>query len=158
MSRILILLFALVATWLLWSGLYKPLLLSLGVLSVVLTLWLCLRMELHQRAVFALDLAPRLLGFWLSLLIDIIKANLHVARIILTPSLPISPTLVKLTPELKGQVGRATLANSITLTPSTVTLDAHQGVFLIHCLTEESAQETRKSDIGVRLKRLLGDR
>ena len=80
------------------------------------------------------------------------------ARIILSPGLPISPTLVQLEPELDGQVGRATLANSITLTPSTVTIDAHRGVFLVHCLTRESARETRESDLGQRLQRALGDR
>jgi multicomponent Na+:H+ antiporter subunit E len=158
MSRILILIGALSATWLVWSGLYKPLLLGLGVISVALTLWLSLRMRLHHRAVFALDLAPRLLGFWAGLLRDIIRSNFMVARIILSPSLPISPTLIRIEPKLEGQVGRAVLANSITLTPSTVTLDAHRGVFLIHCLTTESARETRESDIGERLQRALGDR
>ncbi len=158
MARTLILLFALAGTWLVWSGLYKPLLFGLGVLSVALTYWLCLRMGLLRREVFALDLVPRLLGFWASLVVDIVRSNLVVARIVLTPSLPISPTLVQLEPSLKGQVGRATLANSITLTPSTVTLDAHEGVFLVHCLTRDSACEIRDSDIGRRLRNALGDR
>jgi multicomponent Na+:H+ antiporter subunit E len=158
MRRILILIVALSVTWLVWSGLYKPLLLGLGVLSVALTLWLSLRMGLHRRAVFALDLAPRLLIFWARLLRDVIRSNFTVARIILSPSLPISPTLIRIEPKLEGQVGRATLANSITLTPSTVTLDAHKGVFIIHCLTAESARETRESDISERLQRALGDR
>lgn len=158
MIRILILTLALVGTWLVWSGLFKPLLLGLGVISVGLTVWLCLRMGLHRKEVFALDLVPNLLTFWVMLLRDIVKANITVARIVLTPSLPISPTLVRLEPPLPGQVGRATLANSITLTPSTVTLDAHRGVFIVHCLTEASAQETRDSDIGRRLQKALGDR
>ena len=158
MLRLLILTAALVATWLIWSGLYKPLLLGLGVVSVALTLWLSVRMGLHRQAVFALDLVPRLLVFWAGLLVDIIKSNFVVARIILTPSLPISPTVVRLEPRLEGQVGRATLANSITLTPSTVTLDAHRGVFLVHCLTEDSARETCNSDLGEQLRRALGDR
>ena len=72
MIRLLILVVALVATWLVWSGLYKPLLLGLGVVSVALSLWLSLRLGLHHRAVFALDLVPKLLGFWASLLDDII--------------------------------------------------------------------------------------
>ena len=158
MHRLLIMVVALAATWLVWSGLYKPLLIGLGVLSVALTMWLVVRMHLHQKAVFALDLVPRLVMFWAGLLVDIVKSNIVVARIILSPSLPISPTLVKLEPKLEGQVGRATLANSITLTPSTVTLDAHRGTFLVHCLTEESARETRESDLGERLLRALDDR
>lgn len=158
MSRVLILLFALAGTWLIWSGLYKPLLLGLGALSVAVTLWLVLRMRLHDKAVFALDLVPNLLGFWATLLVDIVKSNIMVARIILSPRLPISPSLVKLEPHLEGQVGRATMANCITLTPSTVTLDAHRGVFIVHCLTEESAEATRNSDMGKRLEKALGAR
>lgn len=158
MVRLLILAVALAATWLIWSGLYKPLLLSLGILSVGLTLWLSVRMHLHRKAVFALDLAPRLVFFWAGLLADIVKSNLVVARIVLDPRLPIKPTLVKLEPRLRGQVGRATLANSITLTPSTVTLDAHRGVFLVHCLTEESAREICEGGLGERLQRAVGDR
>lgn len=158
MLRILILALALSATWLIWSGLYKPLLLGLGVVSVALTLWLSARMGLHRKEVYALDLVPRLLGFWATLMLDIVKSNFVVARIILSPSLPISPTMVKLEPPLKGSVGRATMANCITLTPSTVTLDAYRGEFLVHCLTERSAAETRDSAIGQRLERALGDR
>jgi multicomponent Na+:H+ antiporter subunit E len=158
MFRLLILAAALVATWLVWSGMFKPLLLGLGAVSVALTLWLSVRMGLHQKAVFALDLVPRMLRFWFTLLVDIVRSNFIVARIILTPGLPISPTMVKLEPPLEGQVGRATLANSITLTPSTVTLDAHRGVFLVHCLTEASANEIRDGDLGDRLQRTLGDR
>ncbi|MEE4188468.1 MAG: Na+/H+ antiporter subunit E [Roseobacter sp.] len=156
--RLLILIVALTGTWLIWSGLYKPLLLGLGVLSVSLTLWLSMRMGLHRKEVFALDLIPRLFGFWLTLLVDIVKSNFQVARIVLSPSLPISPTMVELKPDLEGQVARATMANCITLTPSTVTIDAHQGVILVHCLTEASAREQQASDMGTRLKRLLGDR
>lgn len=158
MLRILILIVALAGTWLVWSGLYKPLLLGLGVLSVGLTIWLSLRMGLQSRAVFALDLAPRLLGFWFRLLIDIIKSNIAVARIILSPSLPISPTMVKLEPKLEGQVALATMANCITLTPSSVTLDVYRGEFRVHCLTAESARDVIESDIEQRLKILLGDR
>lgn len=158
MGRFLILILALEATWLVWSGFYKPLLLGLGGVSVILACWLCWRMGLLRREVFALDLVPRLLGFWASLFVDIVKSNFTVARIVLSPSLPISPTMVELEPPLEGQVGRATMANSITLTPSTVTLDAHRGKFIVHCLTEDSARETRESDIGERLQRALGDR
>ncbi len=156
--RFAILLAALVFTWLAWSGLFKPLLLGLGVVAVSLTLWLSARMGLLRREVFALDLTPRMFGFWAGLLVDIVKSNFVVARIILSPSLPISPCMIRLQPPLPGQVGRATLANCITLTPSTVTVDAHRGVFLVHCLTRESARETLDSDIGERLHRALGDR
>jgi multicomponent Na+:H+ antiporter subunit E len=158
MLRATILLLALAATWLLWSGLYKPLLLGLGLLSLAITLWLSLRMGLARREVFALDLVPKLVAYWASLLVDIVKSNFVVARIILSPGLPISPQMVELKPDLEGQVARATHANSITLTPSTVTLDSYRGTVLVHCLTQQSAEDTRNNSYATRLARLLGDR
>ncbi|MEE4173691.1 MAG: Na+/H+ antiporter subunit E [Xanthomonadales bacterium] len=158
MLRFLILAAALVVTWLVWSGLYKGLLLALGLFSVALVLWLCVRMGLFRRAVYALDLVPKLLGYWVRLLIDVVKSNFVVARIILSPSLPISPTMIELAPKLEGQVGLATMANSITLTPSTVTLDVHDQILKVHCLTEASARAQLASDIDVQLARALGDR
>ena len=158
MIRFTILAIALALTWLIWSGLYKPLLLGLGVLSVALTVWLAVRMRLTRQEIFSLDLVPRMFGFWGGLLVDIVKSNLRVARIVLSPSLPISPTVVKFNAVPEGRIGQATLANSITLTPSTVTLDAHQGVLLVHCLTEQSARETLDSDMGDQIKRVMGSR
>ena len=158
MYRLVMLAIALVAVWLIWSGLYKPLIIGLGVLSVALTLWLSVRMDLTNRAFFALDLVPRLLGFWAWLLVEIIRSNFKVAAIILSPRLPISPVMVKMLPPTQGIVGQATLANSITLTPGTLTVDAHEGEFIVHCLTEAGARETVDGDMGQRLVRAVGER
>ncbi|MEM1412845.1 MAG: Na+/H+ antiporter subunit E [Pseudomonadota bacterium] len=158
MLRVIIMIVALTVTWLVWSGLYKGLLLGLGVVSVSLTLWLSVRMGLHRKAVFSLDLIPNMITFWLWLLKEIVKSNFVVARVILSPSLPVSPTLLRLEPPLEGQVGLATMANCITLTPSTVTVDAFEGVFTVHCLTKDSAADMRASDMGARIKKAIGAR
>ena len=160
MKRSLILLGALAITWLVWSGLYKPQILAFGVLSLMVVMWLVARMDLTRREVFTLDLIPRLLGFWGWLLVAIIRSNLQVVRIILTPKLPISPTLMRLEPPKMGLVGRATLANSITLTPGTLTIDAKadEGGFRIHCLTAEGAAELKGGDMAGRVAGLVGDR
>ena len=158
MRRTIILAVALVVTWLVWSGSFKLLLLELGALTVILTLWLAHRMDLTRREVFSLDLLPRALGYWVWLLREIVRSNLTVARIVLSPRLPISPTMVTLRPELPGLIGQATLANSITLTPGTVTIDAHEGEFRVHSLTEQGARELRDSDMAARIARAFGDR
>lgn len=158
MIRIAILIAALVLTWLVWSGLYKPLLLILGMVSIALVVVLSARMDLLDRRVFALDLTPRLLGFWAWLLREIVLSNITVARIVLSPSLPISPTVIRIKPPLKGEIGQATLANCITLTPGTLTVDALDGVFLVHSLTEEGASEVKQGEMGQRLVRALGER
>lgn len=158
MTRIVILVAALATSWLVWSGLYKPLLLALGVLSVGLAVWLAIRMSLTEKRVFALDLVPRMLAFWGRLLVQIVKSNVAVARIILSPQLPISPTVIQYDPVRLGLVGQATLANSITLTPGTLTIDAHEGHFQIHCLTEAGADEVIASDFDKQIAQALEDR
>ena len=158
MTRTVILAGALTATWLIWSGLYKPLILGLGVLSLAITLWVVHRMELTRKELFALDLVPRMLGFWAWLARETLKSNLNVARIILSPGLPISPTMVTIDSPATGLVGQATLANCITMTPGTLTVDAHEGLLHIHCLTTDGARDMLESDIGQRVYRALGDR
>ena len=160
MKRTSILVGALTITWLIWSGLYKPPILAFGVVSLILVVWLAERMELTRKEVFTLDLIPRLLGFWGWLLAAIVRSNLDVVRIILSPRLPISPTLISLDPPTKGLVGRATLANSITLTPGTLTIDAKEegGVFRIHCLTAEGAEDLKSGEMASRVAKALGDR
>ena len=75
---------------------------------------------------------------------------MDVAKIILKPSMPISPTVVVLTAEAQTDVGQVILGNSITLSPGTVTLDLHEGQILIHCLNSESAKELQKGEANRR--------
>lgn len=156
MKRTIWLTLALAVTWLLWSGNFKPLLLLLGIVSVALTLALAQRMELMRREYFTLDLIPSMLRYWAWLLREIVRANLSVARIILTPSLPISPTMVTIRSPCSGLIGQATLANSITLTPGTLTVDAHEGELRVHCLTFAGARALRQGDMARRTLDSLG--
>jgi multicomponent Na+:H+ antiporter subunit E len=75
------------------------------------------------------------------LLIEIIKANIDVAKIVLDPKLPISPAIVKFKTKLKGDNAKVTLANSITLTPGTITIDIVGDTFYVHTLTKKAAEE-----------------
>lgn len=82
----------------------------------------------------------------------VIKANLEVAYIVLHPELPIRPGIVKVRTSLKTTAGRVALANSITLTPGTFTvdLDDEQGVLYVHWLTVKSddEEEARRKIVG----------
>jgi multicomponent Na+:H+ antiporter subunit E len=146
---VLLLLLILSVTWLLWSGLYKPLLVGLGIFSCVLSVYLAHRMGFFRHQAL-IGLIPRLPGYWLWLLREIIISSLEVAKLILKPSMPISPTVVVLTAETKTDVGQVILGNSITLSPGTVTLDLHEGKLLIHCLTSQSATELLKGEANRR--------
>ena len=130
----------LVGTWLLWSGVYVPLVLGLGLASSLLALYLAQRMGFFERGIYSLHLLPGLPRFWLWLLFEIVKANLSVAAVVLRPGKSLSPAVVDIETG-SGPIGRTLLANAITLTPGTVTLDVDVGRLRVHCLTRAAADE-----------------
>ncbi|MFT5578969.1 MAG: multicomponent Na+:H+ antiporter subunit E [Paraglaciecola psychrophila] len=149
LASVLLLLLVLAISWLLWSGLYKPLVIGLGAFSCVLSVYLAHRMGFFRhQALF--KLLPRLPGYWLWLLRETIVSSWDVAKLILSPSLPISPTVVALESAAQTDGGQVILGNSITLSPGTVTLDLHEGQLLIHCLTSESARELQNGEANRR--------
>ncbi|NJN51450.1 MAG: Na+/H+ antiporter subunit E [Gammaproteobacteria bacterium] len=142
-------------TWLVWSGIYTPLMLALGAGSCALVLWLAGRTGFFDQSVYALHLGPRLLPYWGWLAVAIVKANWTVARIVLSRHPPIQPTLATIDARQLSPVGQAILANSITLTPASVSLDVEEGRILVHCLTEASAQEVNDGEMLNRVTRIF---
>jgi multicomponent Na+:H+ antiporter subunit E len=69
---------------------------------------------------------------------ELVKSNLNLARIVLSPALPLNPGIVKVRTRLKSRMGRLLLANSITLTPGTLTVDIDGEWLYIHWVTVES--------------------
>ena len=91
---------------------------------------------------------------------EIVIANLEVAKIVLSPSLPIKPAIVKAKTTLKSDFGKMLLANSITLTPGTLTLDIEGDNVYIHCLkiddtSEENATKTITAKFEKHLRRFV---
>src|SRR6056297_1032240 len=85
----LLLLVALVAAWLLWSGLYKPLLLGLGAFSCLLTLYLVYRMGHFHRQAYALNYGVGYVGYLAWLCKEMVLSSLQVSRAVLSPGPPI---------------------------------------------------------------------
>ncbi len=139
MLRALVLTVLLVVAWLLWSGLFKPLLLGLGVFSCALTVYVVHRMGYFRDETFAFQYSPRLLGFWLWLGKEIFVSSLEVTRIVLSKDLRVAPQTVLLDVKNLKPVDQALLGNSITLTPGTLTLDVYKDRILVHALTKEGA-------------------
>jgi multicomponent Na+:H+ antiporter subunit E len=110
-------------------------LLGFGVGSSALVVYLAMRMDVVDHEGLPLQLHGR---FWLYapwLMKEILVANLHVARIILSPSLPISPIVVHYRSSQKTDLGRAIYANSITLTPGTITTGIQGDDLEVHSIT-----------------------
>ncbi|MTI95594.1 MAG: cation transporter [Firmicutes bacterium] len=76
-----------------------------------------------------------------SLLWQIVLANLQLARIVLDPKLPVQPGLVTFNPGLKTDLAKTLLANSITLTPGTLTIAVEGDTFVVHALTLAAARD-----------------
>ena len=150
------LLLILMFSWVLWSGIYKPLLLGLGLFSALLSVWLAQRIEFFRHPI-PLRALLRLPIFWGWLLREVIKSSIDVARIVLSPSLPISPTTVELTTTEATEAGKVILGNSITLSPGTVTIDVHEDRLLVHCLTREGAESLQSMEVEQRTARLRMD-
>lgn len=146
-ARILILLLLLAAAWVLWSGYLKPLLLGLGVVSCLLTVWIVRRMGYFDDETFAFHYDWRLLGFWAWLGVEVVKSSIEVARVVLRPRIDVEPSLVDVDGRDLDPVDLAVLGNSITLTPGTLTLDAHEGRLLVHALTADGAAALQSGEM-----------
>jgi multicomponent Na+:H+ antiporter subunit E len=106
-----------------------------GVASSVLVVLLAMRMETTDREGLPFHVGGRFFVYFPWLMKEIFVANVHVAKIILDPKLPISPILVHYRASQETDLGRAIYANSITLTPGTITTGVRGDELEIHSLT-----------------------
>jgi len=152
-SRYIILGLSLFGLWLLLSGHFEPLILGFGILSSILVTYVAWRMDGVDRYHFPLILlvTPRLVGFWVWLIKEIFKANVRVARIILDPKLPISPIVVPFRTCSKSDLGRMIYANSITLTPGTLTTGTQGEILRIHALTWHDVDGREEDELDHRI-------
>jgi multicomponent Na+:H+ antiporter subunit E len=132
--------------WLLLSGHYILLLISFGLFSVALVVLLALRMDVVDHEGHPLHLNPgALVIYWCWLLKEIFISNIYVCRLILDPAMPISPTVIALRSSQSSDLARVIFANSITLTPGTVTIDVDGDITEVHAITV-TALESRSEE------------
>ena len=144
--------------WLLWSGHFTPLLLSFGVGSCLFVLFLSRRMNIadEEGAPILLGLRPFSYVPWL--IKEVVISNFDVARRVLEPSLPIRPQMLKVKACQKGDLARVIFANSITLTPGTVSVDIQGDQITIHALSDKAAEFDETGEMDRRVTRLEGAR
>jgi multicomponent Na+:H+ antiporter subunit E len=145
---------ALFAAWLLLSGYFQAFLLTLGVLSCVLVVVIALRMDVVDHEAFPIHLTPRILTYWAWLLKEIWLAAIDVTKRVLSPSMPISPTLIELPTTQHSELGQVIYANSITLTPGTFTIRIYGNRVLVHALSQEGADGLAEGDMDRRVTAL----
>jgi multicomponent Na+:H+ antiporter subunit E len=104
----------------------------------------------------SLILRPAMIPYLLSLLAEIAKSNWMMARIVLSPALPVSPHFVLVRTRLRGELARVLYATSITLTPGTLSVSLRGDRLVVHAITREAAAGMRRWVIEDRLSRLEG--
>ncbi|NPV70797.1 MAG: Na+/H+ antiporter subunit E [Firmicutes bacterium] len=72
---------------------------------------------------------------------EMVSANIQVARLVLHPRMPIEPRVIRFRTKLRGTSSRVMLANAITLTPGTLTLDIQGDEFVVHCISAKAAND-----------------
>ena len=88
---------------------------------------------------------------------QLILANLDVARRVLSPKIPLNPGFVKVDTELEGDFAKLTLANSITLTPGTLSVDVNENDIYVHTVdVKGKTQKENKENISCTFERILG--
>ncbi len=152
MNRIVSLFSLLMLVWLLLSGIYTPWLISLGVLSCVVVVLIALRMDVidNEGHPFHLHFGSLCL-YWCWLLVEILKSNYIVLRCILSPGMPISPNVLALRSTQRSDLGRVIYANSITLTPGTVSIEVDGDITEVHALTQAAADDLRDGEMDRRV-------
>ena len=131
--------------WLLMSGYYTPLILSLGVISCLLCVYLTVKGKFLDNETLPIYFFPRLIQYTLWLIKEILKSNIQTAKVIIMKSE--EPELFSVKATQKTNEGKVTYANSITLTPGTVTTQIKNDIFEVHALTKDFGDDVRSSEM-----------
>lgn len=135
--------FILFLNWVMWSGMFDALHLSLGVISCLLVIYmshdiLFTHDELSYRHIREVI---RFIKYIPWLLYQIVLSNIYVARLVMSPKMPIDPQVIRFKTKLKKNISVVTFANSITITPGTITADIKEGEFYVHCISRKVADD-----------------
>jgi multicomponent Na+:H+ antiporter subunit E len=124
-------------TWLVLSGYFIGMILTFGLISIGLVVWMTRRLAiLDDETVPYLNIV-KTCKYYIWLFIEIVKANIQVVKAVVSPNSEISPTLVKIPLRSNIHIAQTMFANSITLTPGTVSVDVKEDHILVHSLLKE---------------------
>jgi multicomponent Na+:H+ antiporter subunit E len=154
--RSLSLILVLTTFWLLFSGHYDARMLAMGALSVALTTWIVRRTRVLDDEGHSIPLAISSFAYFPWLMWEIIKSNFEVASLILSPSRRVKPSVFSVTSTQNSDVFRVIYANSITLTPGTLTISVNDDEFEVHAIADGFREELRTNRMDRRVSRMAG--
>jgi multicomponent Na+:H+ antiporter subunit E len=154
--RTLSLAVCLILFWLALSGHFTPFLLGAGVLSVIVSVLAAHRMGALDSEGHPIELFAGAITYVPWLVLEIVKSAWTVTLIILDPRLPTSATLTRVRASQRTGAGIAVYANSITLTPGTITMTVKGDVLTVHALTCEGAIDLEHGAMDARVRAVEG--
>jgi len=137
--------------WVFNSGIHTPLLLGLGLVSVLFVVWIAHAMDVVDHESQPVNLTWKMPGFYLWLALKIIVANIDVVKRVWRGNNAITPCGAILPMTQATDMGRVIYANSLTLTPATVAMDVTAEGVLVHALTREAMDELIEGEMGRRV-------
>ena len=153
--RIAVVACVLFGLWMLFSGMFTPLLLAFGALSSIFVAWLAGRMGLLTPESDSTWLHPLLCLAYLPWFAwQVAKANADVVLRILVPSKGISPKVFTVPSTQASDLARSVYANSITLTPGTIAIDVKGDLITVHALSREGAEDLAGGKMDARVTAL----
>jgi multicomponent Na+:H+ antiporter subunit E len=158
---------ALFVFWLVLSGTYHLEYIIMGLFSSALVTFFTHDFLLHRSrrgreieitSLKIITSGIRIIVYLPWLIWAIIKANIDVAILILKPGMPIDPVLMQFKTDYKWNITKVTLANSITLTPGTITVDLTDNKYLVHAITPGSASDLETATMQNRVGRIFEEK
>ncbi len=142
--------------WVLLSGKFDIFHLTLGAICCILVAYLYHDLLFANVRVGDMRVvAWRFITYIPWLLYQILMSNLHVASLVLRPKMPIDPQVLTFKTKLETDISCVTLANSITLTPGTITMDIRDDVFYVHALSKKVADDLKAGEMEDRVAHIF---
>jgi len=154
----LVLAIALAALWITLSGYFKPMLLILGVISILFVVAMSARMKITDDETAPYIFIPQTLAYFVWLFSEIVKANVQVIQTVLKPELEVTPTLTKIPLTQTADISKVMFANSITLTPGTVSVSIEQDHILVHALLDDMSDAADFTEMGEKAAWAVGEK
>ncbi len=143
--------------WMLLSGYFKPLMLGFGVISVIIVLIFLKRMDKVDNDPKFISSGHRMLRYAIWLVWQIVLSSLHVTRLVWGSADKLSPSLAKVSVRNTQETERVIYANSITLTPGTLSVDLEDDEITVHALQEASIEELKAGDMESKITSIWGE-
>lgn len=145
------------AYWMALSGYFKPLLLILGAISILIVVGLVQRMKIMDEETVPYLYIPKTLSYFSWLFREIAKANVDVFKAVLAPNIDVKPDMVRVKLRQETDIGKTMFANSITLTPGTVSVSVENDEIVVHSLLSDQIASDDFNEMAERSAWSVGD-